>query len=381
MKSETSLYLDILRFGAAMSVFLSHLGGQNINAGMLWQFGAFGSAGVIVFFVLSGYVVSFVTYIKETDRRSYVLARVGRLYSVAVPALLLTILIDALGRFLFPSIGSFGEGDLLSGAGWRLAVSALFLNEVWSVHILTGNNGPYWSLSYEVAYYALFGVAIFVRGYGRWLVLGVIALLAGPRIMALLPAWLAGAAAYRLSGRQVFPVSWRWPMFIGTTTLLIAFFVLLSGFGVFSHSNFVFYYSVSELIQVNVLAFLLSAHLVCFDQVCGDFSWINTVKRPIRAAAATTFGLYLYHMPILIFVTACFGPATGSMGRTFLIAGFTLAGSLTLARFTEPQKKLWQRAFGVAFDRIGLFARGMVAQPDDLSRVRPLVGKPGPDGP
>ena len=337
MKSETSLYLDILRFGAAMSVFLSHLGGQNINAGVLWQFGAFGSAGVIVFFVLSGYVVSFVTYIKETDRRSYVLARVGRLYSVAVPALLLTILIDALGRFLFPSIGSFGEGDLLSGAGWRLAVSALFLNEVWSVHILTGNNGPYWSLSYEVAYYALFGVAIFVRGYGRWLVLGVIALLAGPRI--------------------------------------------LSGFGVFSHSNFVFYYSVSELIQVNVLAFLLSAHLVCFDQVCGDFSWINTVKRPIRAAAATTFGLYLYHMPILIFVTACFGPATGSMGRTFLIAGFTLAGSLTLARFTEPQKKLWQRAFGVAFDRIGLFARGMVAQPDDLSRVRPLVGKPGPDGP
>ena len=60
---------------------------------------------------------------------------------------------------------------------------------------------PYWSLGYEVPYYAIVGLACFAPR--RWRVFAVLATMAavGPRVVSLFPVWLMGFAAHRISNR------------------------------------------------------------------------------------------------------------------------------------------------------------------------------------
>ena len=99
---STSFFLDLLRLVAAFSVF----GGHVI---MLWyprSYSAFedrfGERAVIIFFVLSGYVIAFSTLRRECDPRAYVLARLSRLSSVVLPALVLTAVLQIAGTALKP---------------------------------------------------------------------------------------------------------------------------------------------------------------------------------------------------------------------------------------------------------------------------------------
>ncbi len=305
------------------------MGQHNISGGVFWQFVPFGSASVIVFFVLSGYVISFVTTSKETSCRSYMVARAGRIYSVALPALLLTAVVDAMRRAWFPAAPAWGD-DLLADFGWRLVASALFLNEAWSAHVRAGSDIPYWSMSFEVAYYALFGVATFSRGRHRWLGIGAIMLLAGPRIVALLPCWLCGVAAHRLSSRELVADHLRWPMFVVATAVLVGAVAAAGYPGLHARTTDSFNHDVAGVVQDNLIGVALAAHLVGFNSVSQRFAWLLRGGRPIRAAAATTFGLYLYHMPILTFVAAWLGP-------------LSLAISIGLAQVTESRKGAWQR--------------------------------------
>ena len=98
-----SLYLDLLRFTAAVAVFLDHLtptpSQPSIRAtGGLARVGNYGELAVAIFFVLSGYVISYVTSTRETTVQSYAVSRISRLYSVVVPALVLTFAFDTLGH-------------------------------------------------------------------------------------------------------------------------------------------------------------------------------------------------------------------------------------------------------------------------------------------
>ena len=53
-----------------------------------------GHSAVVIFFVLSGYVITYVASERETTLRDYALSRCARIYAVAVPTLLLTIVLD-----------------------------------------------------------------------------------------------------------------------------------------------------------------------------------------------------------------------------------------------------------------------------------------------
>ena len=85
----------------------------------------------MVFFVLSGYVIAYVTDQKEKDWASYAASRLSRVYSVAVPTLLLTVLLDAIGRPLFPALYTYPFDQF----ALRTLGSLLMLNEVWLVSI------------------------------------------------------------------------------------------------------------------------------------------------------------------------------------------------------------------------------------------------------
>jgi peptidoglycan/LPS O-acetylase OafA/YrhL len=97
MNPGFSLYLDLLRALAAVAVYIFH---AQYFAGKAVPFvGQFGSEAVIVFFVLSGLLISYARK-KHEDIQDFMVARCARLWSVCLPALALAIISDTIGQYL-----------------------------------------------------------------------------------------------------------------------------------------------------------------------------------------------------------------------------------------------------------------------------------------
>src|SRR5215813_6648694 len=156
MTNALSLYLDALRFAAAFTVFLSHYGTARVSGGLFWQVQSYGHTAVLVFFVLSGFVIAWVTETREHSLEDYALSRVARLYSVIVPAFIVTAVLDYLGTAVDPLLYGPEWGHSTTHPVLGFVLSAAFLGESWVLTMLPGFNVPYWSLNYEAWYYVLF---------------------------------------------------------------------------------------------------------------------------------------------------------------------------------------------------------------------------------
>ena len=129
-------HLDMLRGVAAFLVLAAHLRGYLLpgfneltQSGILIQVFYFatglGHQSVVVFFVLSGYLVGG-SVIENLLRQHfiwprYLLRRLTRLWIVIVPALLLTLLFDSLGQYVTGGVGYDGQYWGLYNSGAHLA--------------------------------------------------------------------------------------------------------------------------------------------------------------------------------------------------------------------------------------------------------------------
>src|SRR5216684_7017015 len=104
MRRETSLYLDLARILAASAVFVHNAKKESITSGFLSPLGQFGDEAVIIFFVISGIVIAYVTHQRENSAVSYALARLSRLWSVIIPAVILTVILDCIGPHIDPAV-------------------------------------------------------------------------------------------------------------------------------------------------------------------------------------------------------------------------------------------------------------------------------------
>ena len=103
MPHNFSLYLDFLRFIAALAVFLDHITSYPFTKDFFWGgLGSYGGIAVIIFFVLSGYVIAYVTNTRETTAARYASARIARIYSVVLVALTITFIFDNIGSYFNP---------------------------------------------------------------------------------------------------------------------------------------------------------------------------------------------------------------------------------------------------------------------------------------
>ena len=143
MNRETSIYLDVVRFGAAVAVYFCHAGLERFGGGPLWQFEFLGTPAVVVFFVLSGYVVAYATDKEVVSARDYFIARASRIYSVALPAILITMAFDAAGSAIRPDFYRL-PAQLIDHSLQNTVSCLLFLNELWGRHVIPGSNNPYW---------------------------------------------------------------------------------------------------------------------------------------------------------------------------------------------------------------------------------------------
>ena len=345
MNRETSLYLDILRFVAAMTVFLGHVSGAQFTGGLLWQIGPFTAEAVTVFFVLSGFVIGYATHRRETRPLPYAIARAARLYSVALPALAATFVLDTIGRNARPELYSLTWGYSDSGQLWQFLSGLLFVNQFWFVNLPQGSDLAYWSLGYEVWYYVIFGVAIFVPSRRRVPATILVLLLVGPAIAAMFPLWLFGLGAYGFCAR--YPLKRSTGAWLYTATL-----AAWAGYELwaFRHGRpFSLVPAIlhrPELAQDYIVGALFAVHLVAFHAMspaCGGV--LSRFARPIRWLAGTTFTVYLFHLPIAQFLTTQVPWPPSAWQTRLIIIGGTLAIMFLVAEVTERRKEMWRGAF------------------------------------
>jgi peptidoglycan/LPS O-acetylase OafA/YrhL len=319
MGKGLSLYLDLLRFGMASLVLVGHstLRPYTGRPFALWFTAPYGRTAVMSFFVLSGFVIAHVACTTEKDPARYALARISRLYSVVIPALVLTFLCDTIGSSLDPALYRLESFDLNDHQLGRYAASFFLVQDFQASPFgIPGTNGPFWSLSYEFAYYIVLGLFLL----RKWMILTVgtvaVFLLAGARILELFPLWLLGVGVYHLQRQRVLPLA-------AAALLAMASVLLLARVGwiradAAGEAGLFLDYAGGFLVGVNLLAAsALSGWLVLL------LGWWAPV---IRWLGGLTFAMYLCHLPLLHFLTAIRIAEPGTMpqhlwlfGGTFLV--------------------------------------------------------------
>jgi peptidoglycan/LPS O-acetylase OafA/YrhL len=305
MRGLISIYLDVLRFLAAMGVFLYHAELFSASPGVLPRI-YYNHFLVIIFFVISGFVIAASASRPDRTLANYAADRLARLSSVVFLALVLTYCLDAIGSRVTP--------ELYSGINphWqsvRFLVNLLYCQQIWFLCVNPSSDGPFWSLGYEFWYYVLFGALIFVRSKRvATLLLFVIALFVGPKILLLLPAWAAGAFAFHAGKRYNYSGRSSLILFMATGIGMVMALVFQDALGLNNDpvGQPPLFYS-SNFVGDNLFAFIVAAHFFCCTlfakHLSQNFESFRVVKI-IRWMAGHTFSLYLYHLPILLFVRA-----------------------------------------------------------------------------
>jgi peptidoglycan/LPS O-acetylase OafA/YrhL len=126
-----SVYCDLVRFGAALVMLLGHAWTIPFpNHPLRWP----GTQAVVVFFVLSGFVIAFVADGREKAFVEYALRRAARVWSVAIPAILLAgIITFAVGTSKI-SVAAPPTTSLADLVG-RSVTNLLFLGQLWTLDI------------------------------------------------------------------------------------------------------------------------------------------------------------------------------------------------------------------------------------------------------
>jgi peptidoglycan/LPS O-acetylase OafA/YrhL len=349
MNRHFSLYLDIVRFLAAVCVLLSHGNAREIVATNLFA-ASLGHNAVIVFFLLSGYVIAYVADTRETTPRSFWVSRLARIYSVALPAVLLTPFLDRIGEAFDPGLY---ELNTTHDYWWlRIMASLLFLNELWLVSIMPFSNSPYWSLCYEMCYYLLFSVYCFETGRRRTIMLVILCLVMGPKILLLFPIWVVGVFLYRY--RPWHQVSERrgW-ILLG---LSVAGVVAYQYFEVYDHLTKAFAQMVGRYLfrELNfskhfladyVLTCLIAMNFVGVRAVAHRLMpFLGSVRILFKHLSAYTFAVYLFHLPLLLLFAAVIRGDPGGYAYYLSTVGLVLVACLLVGVATEAFKdrlKIW----------------------------------------
>jgi len=355
-KGSPSVHLDALRGLAAFSVLLAHwrdaffvdypmVPRHNPLVSIAYVVTGMGHQWVIVFFVMSGYLVggSVLRSVKSGrwSWRGYMLTRLTRLYIVLLPALLVGGAIDWAGMHLRGAHALYsGQSgmhalsvNVYSTLTWPILLgNSLFLQTIALPGMggrefpIFGSNGPLWSLSNEFWYYIAFPLLVLLvaKGWSWWTrAVYSVAILAwgwfvGATIASLGIAWLMGVIITVL---PPFPASRSWTRGLA---MFFAMAVVLCGLAFGKAHD----YLPANLMLGSAVTFLIWVTLYCATAPL-PVLYVRVAQR----AARSSYTLYLVHLPMLIFLKAFFHlPRTIPNWHNCLIATVVLVGILIYAQ-------------------------------------------------
>jgi peptidoglycan/LPS O-acetylase OafA/YrhL len=372
-QTRASVHLDTLRGIAALLVCFGHWRYMffadypqlQIPHPRLWflpyAICTLGHQSVVLFFVLSGYLVGgSVWRAVQTGRwrwSSYLLQRGVRLYIVLVPALLLCAALDhiALSRGLMPAlyhgdVPNHVSFNILPNISWNIFLGNLFFLQTTVVPVF-GSDSPLWSLANEFWYYLLFPcMMLAIMPLKRMRVRVLMALLFGAVFWFIGRGFLAGYVIWLLgAGLAMLPApsvsrAVRW---IAATIYALSFVVLGRIMNNLPGINPDLLLGVSTAI---FLWLLLGSRAVAAR---------NFSEKLSRTAASFSYTLYTVHFPVLTFVVALLGLETrwqpdprhlaagigivcGVIALCYVVASFTEFHTITVRKAIE------RRFLGVA---------------------------------
>lgn len=338
---NSSIFLDVLRILASLTVFYIHAFNSwfPLDAHKEGTPGEPSHSAVIVFFVLSGFVIGHTTISRNRGFAQFAQARLSRLCAIVIPALAITAVIQLIAIQADPAfVATFAR----SHSFYRYLLSGLFLNEIWFSSAAPPINIVLWSLSFEFWYYAIFGLWVFRKGGWKSFILPVLALfIAGPKILMMMPIWLCGYLAYILP-RPKLSTRTAWILvFTGFVVTYIAlrtipFYPYLVGFEPFYYAN--------QFATDWVIGVILSATLWILPT--GTEQVAESEIAPwLRKLADLTFPLYVLHYPLLILWRALFGYKDYNYTQLWQVISSVFVVAIILGVLLEMQRPLWGRFF------------------------------------
>lgn len=320
MNSNTSVFLNISRWLSAFFVVFEHarhlvlvdlknVEDNSIFIKIIYFLSGLGHESVVIFFVISGYLVGGLTLEKwlkhGPNLLTYSIARVSRIYTVLIPALIAGISIDSLGLYFFNlseiytnsnhyQIGSLSYLISSSMDATTFAGNLLLLQGISTGFL--GSNGPLWSLSFEWWYYCIFGlVGASVTSSWRFRFLYAFAALAlaywlPEKLVTWGLIWLLGVFAY-------FWINSEWPC----PNPVIGIFIFAIALSISRISHNVDNVGSPESIYRD---FGLGLAYVIFLASASRIKFKIPFQRLHNSLANFSYSTYIFHFPALIFCIA-----------------------------------------------------------------------------
>ena len=297
-RSPINAALDVIRAGAAIYVVIHHLCQHEAWQGIPGFLFRFGQESVIIFFILSGFVI----FLNESHRAEqgilqYYMRRARRIYPPLLVALLISTLI-----FL-------DNGDLRANFSLRSMLATVF-NVIWIQPGVADpylRNGPLWSLSYEVFCYLIFPFVLMgMRKYGARFnhVIGAVCCVSyiiyldypnyGSLALPYFMIWWCGArvAQEYLAGRNGVK-----PIFDCLLWLVVMALAALAVQYLANHPlprRF-------PMIDVRHLLFSAFVASVFSFRITSSVSYVLVrMAKPAAVVASISYGIYIFHYPLLI---------------------------------------------------------------------------------
>lgn len=312
----------------------------------------YGHQAVMVFFVLSGYLVGgTVTRSIREGRWSwggYLLQRGTRLHVVLIPALFLTLCWDYGERLQSAGLTPNGDtaiANIRSETIREHTSAAIFVGNVAFLQTVAvpalGSNTPLWSLANEFWYYVLFplfwlafarsGLAWWTRlDYGFAAV--VLLTLLGEKIASYFTIWLLGAVVSLVPERAWLRHDGRRRVASAVSAMVVLTLLVLLGTGRVP----------GELFRDLSLAVTFAILLYCMKHNRRPSSSIR-LRRVAAFFAEFSYTLYLVHLPALIFLRACltyevaWPPTPESWAKLAVIVSLVVTYAFAVSLATERQ--------------------------------------------
>ena len=299
---------------AAIFVDYSQLESSNIFQKIFYAMTGLGHEAVMIFFVLSGFLVggSVLKKRESFEWLKYGIARLTRLWVVLIPALFLTLIVDRTIEFFHPEVFTGTYSQIWSSgpvsSTFSLSLDTFIKNILFQQTIFTtvyGSNSPIWSLANEFYYYVFFPALMLSIGYlgiPNKIVKRIFFGFAVVAIFTYLPSGFAGGFIVFCMGAFVnllMEYSSRFKASI--MTLMIFGFIAFISSIYLSKSSFAIRYFSGDM----VVGLGFSILLIALTQ----FKLNLMILRKVSAFVADmSYSLYLTHFPIVILIAAsCYG--------------------------------------------------------------------------
>lgn len=307
-----SNFLNLIRWIAALLVVMTHirtllfvnleqLDKKNIYLDIFYFLTSLGGEAVIVFFVLSGYLVGGKVYqdfiLNKFEWKNYLIKRLSRLYVVLIPALLIGGLLDYLGILYFNDTFIYNNALHLTPFNYNISERLNIMNFLSNLFMLQttftpqfGSNGPLWSLANEFWYYLIFPLLLKMK-FSRHLLTKVFSLflllllilVLNIDILLYFAIWAVGVLAYLYNGKII-----KFPFAL----IILILCIYIDTIHILPYS------------KLNALTIALGVGLL-LTSLKYNYKFKNFIKLN-EVLADSSYSLYLFHAPFLLFLVSSY---------------------------------------------------------------------------